>query len=189
MSTIYNTLMTKYKFGGADKKGVYFDEENRRHLVSLREIFAEAAGNLADAGRKEEAKKLLAKCEEGMLAENIPYAMPTRFFNQASMVYLEAACKAGDSVLADKIRFALRQDLNQQKLYYEYMRDDRPEIFGAMATYDYPVSDRLFVVLDAIERKYGYAKPEAPPAVTPGPGLKPDTLKLNDTVPKKDTNR
>ena len=33
---MYKNLMNKFEFGGADKKGVYFDEENRRHLLNLR---------------------------------------------------------------------------------------------------------------------------------------------------------
>ena len=63
-AVIYNNLMTKYGFGGADKKGIYFDEENRRHLLNLRALFGEAAGNLADAGKKEEAKTAAKKSME-----------------------------------------------------------------------------------------------------------------------------
>ena len=72
-------LMEKFGFGGADKKGVYFDEENRRHLLNIRAIYAEAAGNMADNGKKEEAVKLLDKVEAGIDPENLPYAMVSRF--------------------------------------------------------------------------------------------------------------
>jgi hypothetical protein len=61
---MYNNLMTKFRSGGADlvKNGkalVYYDEENRRHLLSIRATFAEAAGTMADIGRKQEANNLL----------------------------------------------------------------------------------------------------------------------------------
>ena len=45
---IFNNLYEKYRFGNADKKVMYYDEENRRHLLGIRSIFGEAAGNLAD---------------------------------------------------------------------------------------------------------------------------------------------
>ncbi len=62
-----------------DKKGVYFDEENRRHLLNIRSVYAEAAGNMADKGKKEEAQKLLDKVEAGIDPGNLPYAMVSRF--------------------------------------------------------------------------------------------------------------
>jgi hypothetical protein len=38
--------MTKFTNGHADTKGVYFDEENRRHLLGIRQAFAELARDL-----------------------------------------------------------------------------------------------------------------------------------------------
>jgi hypothetical protein len=49
---MYKNLMNKFHFGGANIGGVYFDEENRRHLLSIRAAYGEAAGNLADQNRK-----------------------------------------------------------------------------------------------------------------------------------------
>ncbi len=121
--TMYNNLMTKYEFGGANRKGVYFDEENRRHILNLRSLYGEAAGNLADLGRKEEAQKLIDKVEAGILPENLPYAMVSRYnnHNQTSMLYLEACYKAGKAELAEKIRSSVRKDLEQQMDYYASM--------------------------------------------------------------------
>ena len=84
--TMFNNLMTKYAFGGADKKGVYFDEENRRHLLNLRALYAEAAGNLADLGRKEDAVKLIDKVEKGLDPANFPYAMTSRYNRSEGVV-------------------------------------------------------------------------------------------------------
>ncbi len=123
--TVFNNLMTKYLFGGADRKGMYYDEENRRHLLNIRSLYAEAAGNLADKGRKDDAKKLLDKLEAGMLAENLPYAMVSRYnnHNQTALVYLEAAYKSEKKDLADKLRLAIQKDLDQQMNYYAAMGD------------------------------------------------------------------
>ena len=64
-AVMFNNLMEKFRFGGAEKAGLYFDEENRRHLLNIRSVYAEAAGNLADKGEKDQAKKLLDKVEAG----------------------------------------------------------------------------------------------------------------------------
>lgn len=120
---MFNNLMTKYRFGGAERKGMYYDEENRRHLLNIRSLYAEAAGNLADKGRKDDAKKLLDKIEAGMLPDNLPYAMVSRYnnHNQTALIYLEAAYKAEKKDLADKLRTSLQKDIDQQMTYYAGM--------------------------------------------------------------------
>ncbi len=117
---VVDKMMNKFVFGSADKKGVYFDEENRRHLNSIRLAYASAAINLADNGKKEEAKKLLNKVDKGMLEENFGYGMVSRFqqHNYISSKFLEACYKAGDTVLADKVTKSLKKDLEQQMSYY-----------------------------------------------------------------------
>lgn len=103
--------MNKFVFGNADKPGVYFDEENRRHLNSIRLAYAGAARNLAENGRKEDARKLLNKCDQGMLEENMPIAMASRSqqHNQISMQMYIAANLSGDSALAKKFFNALKR--------------------------------------------------------------------------------
>lgn len=168
---MFQNLMTKFEFGGAGKKGVYYDEENRRHLLNIRSVYAEAAGNLADLGRKEDAQKLLDKAEAGILPENLPYAMTGRFgsHNQTGLLYLEAAYKAGRTELADKIRKDLRKDMEQQKRYYDNLRDTRPELYGSdLAGTEGPINDALLHVLDVIEQRYANAKP-ATTTVQEGP--------------------
>ncbi|PZR22033.1 MAG: DUF2723 domain-containing protein [Citrobacter freundii] len=169
---MYNNLMTKFEFGGAGKSGVYYDEENRRHLLNIRSVYAEAAGNMADVGRKKEANELLDKVEAGILPENLPYAMTGRFgsHNQTGLLYLEAAYKAGKTDLADKIRKDLRKDMEQQKRYYDNLRDNRPDLYGSdLAGTEAPINDALLRILDAIEERYGKAK-QSNPSVTEGAG-------------------
>ena len=117
---IVDKMMNKFVFGGANKPGVYFDEENRRHLNSIRLAYASAAGSLADHGSKEEAKKMLNKCDQNMLQENFGYGSVSRFqqHDYISMQFLEASYKAGDTVLADKVQKSVKKDLEQQMAYY-----------------------------------------------------------------------
>lgn len=185
---IFKNLMTKYEFGGANKKGVYFDEENRRHILSLRGIFGEAAGNLADAGRKEDAKKLIDKVEAGILPENLPYAMTSRYnsHNQTALVYLEACYKAGKTELAEKVRKDVRKDLEQQARYYDYIRTEKPSFWGGFERTEAPINERLLRVLSDIEAKY--APQTQPKTNTEGPTTIQTTAKP-DSNTTKDTNK
>ncbi len=126
---VMDVMMNKFVFGGAGKKGVYFDEENRRHLNSIRLAYAQAASNLADGGRKEDAKKLLHKCDDAMLETNMPYGMASRGQQQNyfSIQMALAAYRAGDTTLATKIGNAVKKDMEQQVSYYESLPDAKRE--------------------------------------------------------------
>src|SRR5690606_8044396 len=152
---MYQNMMTKFKFGGAEKQGVYYDEENRRHLLTIRTAFGEAAGNMADKNRKDEARKLLEKAEQNILTDNLPYAMVSRYssHNQSALVYLEAAYKAGMPELAEKIRTVIRKDVEQQKAYYDYLKAERELLYNSLAT-EAEINSRMLVVLEAVERQY-----------------------------------
>jgi hypothetical protein len=115
-----NVLLTKFAYGNAGAKGVYFDEENRRHLISIRQAYAEAASNLAGQGRKEDAKALLNKVDKGMDEENMPYGLVSRGnqHNMVSIQLVEASYKADDQQLASKISARVRKDLDEQLAYY-----------------------------------------------------------------------
>jgi hypothetical protein len=130
---VMDKMLNKFVFGNADKKGVYFDEENRRHLNSIRLAYAQAAGNLADAGKSAEAKQLLNKCDKMMLEENIPYGMVSRYqqHNQIAMQLLYAAYKAGDNELAVKINKSLRKDMEQQASYYGGLSDNKRDALSS----------------------------------------------------------
>jgi len=156
LDTMYRNMMEKFAGGNADKPNVYFDEENRRHLLTLRSAYGEIAGNLADEGRKDDAKKILNKFESMASQENFPYAMAGRYnqHNQTTLVYLEGAYKAGYTELADKVAKAVRKDLEQQKKYYDYLKADREALYNSVALED-QVNNILLTTLDLVERKYG----------------------------------
>lgn len=178
-----NNLLTKFEFGGANKENVYFDEENRRHILNLRALYGEAAGNLADKGRKEDAAKLLDKVEAGINPANLPYAMTSRYngHNQTGLLYLEACYKAGKTELAEKIRKEIKKDLEQQQAYYDYIRTDRPEYFGGFERSEAPINEAMLMVLSAIEAKY--TQPAKANTPTEGGGtinnIKPDSGNRN----------
>ncbi|MDP4263308.1 MAG: DUF2723 domain-containing protein [Bacteroidota bacterium] len=168
-SAMYSNLMNKFEFGGANKKGTYFDEENRRHILNIRSAYGEAAGNLADEGKKDEAKKLLEKADAGILSENMPYGMTSRFnsHNQTGLVFLEACYKAGETAMAEKVRSQVRKDLEDQQKYYSYLKAEKPEFYtGSIEGQEQILNDVAMVVLDAIEKKYAPQAQPQPPVET-----------------------
>ncbi|HEU4471466.1 MAG TPA: DUF2723 domain-containing protein [Flavisolibacter sp.] len=169
----YGLLMNKFRSGNADRPGIYFDEENRRHLLSIRSTYAFAATNLADQGRKKEALDLLNKAESQILPESLPYAMVSRYnqHNQTSLIYLEAAYKAGHKALADKLKAALRKDLSEQKAYFDYLRNNKEEFYNALADEE-QINNRYLGILDQWEKLYS---PGAATPVTEVPGQPRDS--------------
>jgi hypothetical protein len=186
----YKNLSDKFEFGGANKRGTYFDEENRRHLLNIRSLFGEVAGNLADVGRKDEAQKLIDKAEAGISPANMPYGLVSRYnsHNQTSLVYLEGCYKAGKLDVAERVRQAIRKDFEQQKKYYDYLQAEKPELLGGMAMTEQPLNDIFMKVLEAIERRYAPDKVKTPVETSTQPittTIKNDSLTRAADSPKR----
>lgn len=205
--SVADVMMNKFVFGSADKPGVYFDEENRRHLNSIRLAYASAAGNLADHGRKEDAKKLLEKCDKNMLEENFAYGMVSRsqFHNYVTVQFLEASYRAGDTALAQKVSRSLKKDLEQQMKYYAALGEmSTSELEQAIGRIKYVqerdnfvsgLPNKLRPIYDDAERAYSFLKGiEA--MEQQYKGTKPQTLEAPATInnqpgstPTKDSNK
>ena len=126
---MYDKAMNKFGFGNANIKGVYYDEENRRHLQTIRTAYGELALDLAAKNRKEEAKKVLEKADKMMDQSNFPYGLTSRgnSQNRTSLMFLEACYSAGDTVLANKVANSVKTDLQQQLKYYNSLSADKQE--------------------------------------------------------------
>jgi hypothetical protein len=181
----FQKMMNKFVFDS--KKGVYFDEENRRHVLNIRNAYAEAAGSMADEGKKQKALELLQKSETLISAEKLPYAMASRgnSHNINGLAYLEACYKAGNIQLAQNVKAALKIDFEQQKKYYDYLKADRPDLFTAFDGRDGEATrNEYFIQLFAeLVKKY---EPET--VKPPTEGLdKIINPKGTDSVIKKDS--
>ena len=178
---IFEKMMSdKFKSGNADKPGVYFDEENRRHLNNIRQAYAIAALNLAQNDKKDQAVKMLEKCDKMMLQENFPYGMVSRFqqHNAVSMLMLQAAYVAGDSNLANKITVSVKKDLQQQLSYYASLDEDKQGVF------DYPDgrgnkrgdkndAERMLMQMQAFEQHFKGPQPIETPKQINSPAMEP----------------
>ena len=69
---VYTNLMTRFKFGGLDKKDIYLDETVMRMCYTHRRLFAQLALNLIQEGKKDKAAKALAYAEKVIPAYNVP---------------------------------------------------------------------------------------------------------------------
>jgi hypothetical protein len=124
----YRTIMEKFAYGHADRDGVYFDEENRRHLNSIKLVHAQVAMSLALAGRKDSARRILEQYDRHVLPSNMPYGMTSNVGNMHdyfSFEFLQACYAADDTSLAKKVAASLKKDLQQQMRYYQSFSDAR----------------------------------------------------------------
>ena len=69
---VYNNLMTRYKFGGLDKKGLYLDETVMRMCYTHRRLFADLATHLISENENEKAAKALEYAEKVIPTYNVP---------------------------------------------------------------------------------------------------------------------
>jgi Protein of unknown function (DUF2723) len=117
----YKNMMDKFSYGNAITPGVYYDEENRRHLNTLRAAHAQLALSLIDAGKKDSARNLLEHFDRNVYEPNFPYGMTSNRGNQQdriSMSFLLACYESGDPDLAKKVAASVKKDLTQQMRYY-----------------------------------------------------------------------
>jgi hypothetical protein len=175
---VMDKMMTKFEFGGAEKASTYFDEENRRHLNSLRLGYAGAASSLADGNRKEDAKKLLNKVDQNINVAGVPYGMPSRQqqHNQIALQMLMAAYRAGDEALIKKISTSLKTDMQQQVAYYESLSENRRDGLSQ----EIQRNEYLMKGLMQIEQEFGPKAPvnrEAPRGLQNAPPPPPMPIK------------
>ena len=126
----YRTILDKFAYGGADKEGVYYDEENRRHLNSIKFAHAQIAQSLAAAGKKDSARTILEYYDQHVRQSNFPYGMTSNQNNlhdYFSFRFLDACYAAEDFTLAKKVDASLKKDLEQQMRYYKSLGDPMPD--------------------------------------------------------------
>jgi hypothetical protein len=148
MDWMFDKIMNKFKYGGAEKNEVYFDEENRRHMVNIRNAHTMLAMNLIAAGRKDDAKKVLQRADQMIKDKNVPYGLASRYgndHNEKSFYFAMTAFQAGDIELGKRIMESVKKDLQQQMAFYE-------SYVGAEGTspseYEYQVAKQLVQGID-----------------------------------------
>jgi hypothetical protein len=172
---MYDVIMHKFKFGGAQIPGTYFDEPNRRELYYLRSTIARLGIALAAQGRKDSARNVLEYGNNEILAMNYPYGMTSNssygnasnIDDYTSMLYAQACYMAGDDRLGKIIADAVSADCAQQLTYYSSLSENQltPDLQQAGQAAQFIIQR-----LQVIQREF-VPKASVPPR--PGnPGLK-----------------
>ena len=69
---VYKNLMTRFKFGGLDKPGLYLDETVTRMCYTHRRLFGTLIQHLLREGKKDKAKKAIEYAEKVLPTYNLP---------------------------------------------------------------------------------------------------------------------
>jgi hypothetical protein len=131
-ATSYATIMNKFSFGNAKNPTVYYDEENRRHLNSIRLAVSQIAQALVAEGKMDSARQVLRKMDSETNEQSFPYGMTSNRGNQHnyfSYLFLQSCYASGELNLAKKVNGSVMKDLKQEVAYYkslgESMNDDQ----------------------------------------------------------------
>jgi len=174
---MYKNLQNKFKFGGANIPGTYFDEPNRRMLLGIRNSFAKLGMALAEDGKKDSAIQVLDHCDSSMLIGNFPYALtsPGNSHNISSLQTIYAYYLAGDSTKGDEIAQEVINDCQQQLTYYNALPSGKLD--GTLQQ-DAQTANMIISQLQAWQKQYGKgssAHPELPAQFDTLPGGTPDS--------------
>lgn len=151
---MFKNIQTKFRYGGAASKGVYYDEENRRHMVSIRNAHTILAMNLIAEGRKEDAKKVLQQCDQKMPASSVPYGFASRYgndHNEKSYYFAITAFQAGDIELGKRVLEQVKKDCQQQVAYYESLKEGQ---MGPSQQYEYQTAQQLIQTIEGAVKQY-----------------------------------
>jgi len=126
----YKNIMTKFTFGNAKNPNVYYDEENRRHLNSIRLTIAQVAQALVSEGKLDSARQLIRKLDSETNEKSFPYGMTSNRGNQHnyfSYIFLQSCYAAGEMNVAKKVSSSVLKDLRQEIAYYKSLGDPMSE--------------------------------------------------------------
>ncbi|HET6256056.1 MAG TPA: DUF2723 domain-containing protein [Puia sp.] len=161
---MFATLMNKFKFGGGEKPNVYFDENGRRELLSIRGAYATIGAALASEGQKDSALRVLTYGYKMIDPTTLPYGMVSsgNMENIASLQYADALYQAGDTKTAALIANAVIRDCRQQLAYYQSLGEEA----GATFQRDQQTAAAIMQQLEGLLKQ-----------MSPGPGLQPGPKK------------
>lgn len=128
VGVMYDNLMHKFAFGGAQTPGTYFDEPNRKMLMYLRQSFTRLSVAMTQGGAaKDSAIAVLNYMDKNVKEVNFPYAMttPGNMHNYTSLQTVYAHYIAGDYKRAEELSNQIIKDCQQQIRYYQSLPASR----------------------------------------------------------------
>ena len=123
---MYKNMMTRFKYGNANQKGIYMDETTGRMCQTHRRMFMMLADNLIRKGDKARALQVLKKCKEVLPDATIPYDDDDA---QLATLWLEAGDKAEAARVA---KIVTDYDVDYMR-YLNSLGTDRVNTYGRTA--------------------------------------------------------
>ena len=117
---VYNNLMTRFKFGGLDKKGLYLDETVMRMCYTHRRLFAQLALNLIQEGKKDKAAKALAYAEKVLPEYNVPMN-----YLSGGIDIAKAYALLGNKAKAKQVINSVFKNAHQYMVWYNSLNGSR----------------------------------------------------------------
>ena len=129
---MFKAMMNNFKFGGGQLPHVYFDQNGRRELLSIRGAYATLGAALATSGKKDSALKVLNYGYKMIDQTTLPYGMTSERNSEdiTSLQYAGAYYLAGDNKMAAQIANAAIRDCRQQLAYYTAQGDAASAYFS-----------------------------------------------------------
>jgi hypothetical protein len=120
---MYTNMMTKFKFGGIDRDGIYIDENVMRMCYTHRRTFVTLITQLISEGQTDKARRALAYCEKMIPAKNVPYDYQNDAHRMAQAYY-----DLGSRAEAERILSALADKAVEYVSWYLSLDDNNLDI-------------------------------------------------------------
>ncbi len=110
---VYKNIMTRFKFGGLEKKGLYLDETVTRMCYTHRRLFGMLISHLLIEGKKDKAKKAIEYAEKVLPTYNLPMN-----FMGGGLDFIEAYYKLGNKKKAEETFNSMWKNSTQYMRWY-----------------------------------------------------------------------
>ena len=147
---VYDNVMTKFKFGGLEKPGLYLDETVMRMCATHRRLFGSLIKHLVDEDKLEKAKNAILYAEKVLPTYNIPMT-----YMSGGADFAEAYYKLGMNKKAEETLGAMWKNSVQYIRYYLSLNQSRFMSSQRDCMYN------LYIMQRFCEIAAGYNKPLA----------------------------
>lgn len=117
---VYTNMMTRFKYGGLEKKGIYLDETVMRMCYTHRRLFAQLALHLIAEGKLDKAKNTLAYAEKVIPSYNVPMN-----YLSGGLDIAKAYAHLGNKAKATETLKAIFDNSHQYMKWYNSLTDSR----------------------------------------------------------------
>lgn len=117
---MYTNLMTRFKFGGLDKPGLYIEETTMRMCAAHRRLFGQLAIRLISEGKTAKAAKALAYMEKVIPEYNVPMT-----YMSGGLDVARAYALLGNKKKATDALKKVFTNSHQYMVWYTSLRQDR----------------------------------------------------------------